>query len=360
MPEVIWHMRENQFDSVTRYRRKRMNSILTDSWAKISNGALAEAGIVPIKAELLLPKTNWDAAYAGWKGARAAWHGRTKAVDNLFEALQVSPGAGGRSKVAKWRSRVGNFWGDEHEIPSTLFPRGNEAFTDGGRDEIITEIKGLGDRLHTVSLELTEAAAVPGLPAEEAEELTEQAEAMEALSVEVLAFHTQIKAARDRQTEKEGLVDQAAALCEQRRKESAKALLLATYMLGAHLLKQDRLAELDGFFDLTLIISPPAGEEDEEEEPDEEPVVPGVPQNVTITPGEPSSGQVIVNAEVDEGTTFLRLILNPGQEQSTVGTFTSLPITVSFSPGQTLTLALTAGNEAGESAPSEAVTGNAG
>ena len=254
-PEDLWHYLANQFDNVTKGRRKRMNAILADSFAKLTEGAASNAALVPVLAVLTAVKGPWDTAYGAWKERRAAWRSTTQEFDNLLAALRVSPGGGLRSKIDRWESKVAAFWAVSHAVYAYLFPQGREPFTVGGRDEIITEVKGLGERLATKSGELTTAAGAPGLPAGQVAELEEQADALDALGTEVTAFYNLMKDARSAQTVKEGLVDQAAATCEQRRVESATALYRALAKLMDIFAEPEVRMQVAGFFDLELIVA---------------------------------------------------------------------------------------------------------
>lgn len=267
MPDETWHYLENQFDSVTKGRRGRMNSILNDTYQKLSASISNDGTYQPIRDLLSDPKNTWDADYAEWKNKRAAWRSTTQALDNLFAALQLAPTPGGRSKLDKWESKIASFWAVSHPIYAYLLPRGREPFTRGTRDSMIDEVEQFGTRLTAKSAELLAAAAVPGLPAEEAAELTEQGDALAALGTEVTAFYGELNAARNAQTQQEGFVDQCSAMCEQARVGAADALYKVLALLMAkHSTKAERPL-VAGFFDLTLLMDAPQSGDEEEEPP---------------------------------------------------------------------------------------------
>lgn len=267
MPEETWHYLENQFESVTRENRKLMDAILTDAHAKFNAGAGGHAAVNAGYLLLNAVKVQWDAAYSGWFERRAAWRSTTQALLNLLAALQLSPGAGQRSKIDRWESKVASFWSEEHAVYAYLFPLGREPFTSGSREEIIGAVEGLGTRLNTKSGELAAAAGDPLLTPEQVAELNEQATALAALSTEVLAFHGQLDAARLIQTQKEGLLDGQATLCEQRRQAAAVALYRALAKLMDAWAEEATRPQVADYFDLSLIMNPPEEEEEDEEPP---------------------------------------------------------------------------------------------
>jgi hypothetical protein len=351
MPEEVWHYLENQFDSATRGRRRRMNAILFDAVAKITQGAAANPALAPVLAVLATPKTQWDAAYGGWKNRRAEYRASTQALLNLLAALRTAPGPGQRSKLDRWESRVQNFWPATHEIYVYLFPRGREPFSVGSRDEIIAEVLGLGQRAAAKGAELTTAAGQPGLDPALAAELAEQGAALTALGTEVTAFHGQLQAARDAQTVKEGLVDQAAALCEQRRREAAWALYRAKSKLCDLFGTPEQIMQVAGFFDLGLIMSPPQADEDEPE-PDGLPT----PQNVSFTQPD-SGGAVVATADPVPEAALYRAYARPAGDSGAptlVATSATLPLSFTHAAGE-WEFTLTAATDEEESAPSAPV-----
>lgn len=271
MADETWHYLENQFDSVTKGRRGRMDSILNDTYVKLNAAVGQNAAYLPIRDGLSDPKTAWETAYADWKNKRANWRGATQALENLLSALSVAPAPGSRSKIDKWESRIANYWAVTHPIYATLLPRGRDPFTEGTRDSIIDEVEQFGVRVAAKSVELLAAAGDPNLPPAEAAELTEQGNALAVLGTEVTAFHGELNGARTAQQQQEGMVDQCSASCEQKRVDAADALYkVLAQLMAMHWTKEAR-PMVAGFFDLTLLMetSQPGDEEEEEPQPPE-------------------------------------------------------------------------------------------
>ncbi len=252
MPTETWHYLENQFETVTSGSRSRMNAILADSHAKLTLGAAENAALAPVLAGLTAAKAGWDAAYGDWKGARASWRAATQTQVNLLAALRVAPAPGERSKIDRWESKVGGEWARSHPVYAYLFPRGREPFTSGTLEDILDELELLGQRLASKAAE-----AAAGLSAEQQTLLT-------TLAGEVTAFHGLLGGARDAQQQVEGLVTRTADLCEQQRGSAATALYRVLAKLMDIFAEPASRGQVTGFFDLTLIMTPPSPDEEEE------------------------------------------------------------------------------------------------
>ncbi len=253
MATEIWHYLENQFETVTEGSRGRMNAILADTHAKLTKGAADNPALVPVLAVLTPAKAAWDTAYGEWKESRAGWRSATQAQANLLATLRVEPAPGERSKIDRWESKAGAEWPRSHPVYAYLFPRGREPFTKGTLESIQDEVKRLGDRMAGQA-----GDANAGLSPEQVALLT-------ALAGEVTAFHGQLDAARDTQQEIEGLVDRLATRCEQQRVKTATALYQTLAKLMDLFAEPEARGEITSFFDLSLIMAPPASKEEEED-----------------------------------------------------------------------------------------------
>lgn len=269
MAEETWHYLENQFASVTAGNRKLMHAILKDHYDKLAAGVPGDARLQPLMGVLDPVYTEWTQKYGAWKNSQAAYRSASQAMLNLLDVLRERPPGGGRSKIDEWASKIASYWSASDPNYDFLLPQGREPFTTGSRDEMIGEVERLGQRLLTKKAELAAAAADPQLDEPEQQALTEQANAMDALAAKVSAFHAQLSAARTLQTQKEGAVDQLSGQVRPARLAAADALYHSLAGLMAIFYKAEGRDQVTGFFDLTLIMSPP---EPSDQEPD-----PGMP-----------------------------------------------------------------------------------
>ncbi len=258
-----WHYLDNQFLNATFENRKRMHAICTDAVAKMTAAAAANPGVfAPLLVNILAPATAFSTAYLQWKDARAGYRSATQGLDNLFATLLVAPGAGLRSELDKWESKVRSFWSPGHQSYDLLFPSGREPFNSGAREERIAAVAGLGTRATPLSVTLAAQAAAPGTPPALATELTEQSDAMDDLGTKVSAFHALLTAARTTQTQKEGAVDQLANQLEPLRETVGVALYRNVGLLMAHFAENP--SEVAGYYDLELLMYSTPEDEDEE------------------------------------------------------------------------------------------------
>jgi hypothetical protein len=258
---AIWHFLENQFQTVTTGRRGLADGIYKDHVQKLTQAAAGNAALNALLAVINTAGAPWADKYGKWKNARAAYRGATQALVNLLDVLKLKPVGGGRSKIDDWDSKIRNHWSPGDPIYDELLPLGREPFTAGTREAIIDEVERLADRLEARAGALLEAAGAPPPPADAAL-LTEQAGDVQAVQAKVAAFAALLVAARNTQTQKEGLVDQLSLQLEPAR----KALCTALYKnLGALMaLFAENPGEAAAFYDLTLIMSPPAGADEDE------------------------------------------------------------------------------------------------
>jgi hypothetical protein len=261
MANETWHYLENQFDSVTKLNRKLMDAILKDHYSKLSGAAVADVRLQPLLASLSPVKAAWDAKYGEWKNAQAAYRSASQAVQNLFDTLQIKPVGGGRSTLDGWVSKVASFWPDGNAVYDYLLPRGREPFTSGTIEDMAGEVERLATRLGTKATDLTTLAAAPGNTPEQTADYTEQAGALTALQQKVSAFSTQLNAARNVQTQQEGAVDQLSKQVETARAAAADALYGSLAGLMTIFSTAATRGQVAGFFDLALIMNPPAADD---------------------------------------------------------------------------------------------------
>lgn len=259
MPDT-WHYLENQFLSVTKKRRGLADAIYKDHLAKLTGKLPGNAALAPLLAGITAAGAPWSVKYGEWKNARAEYRGTTQAVENLLAILQRKPVGGGRSKIEEWDSKIRAYWSPGDPIYETLLPQGRESFTTGARDQMLDEVGLLAGRIQVQADALAAAAAAAS--GAEAALLTEQGDALLALKPSVVAFSAQVNAARSVQTQKEGFVDEFSEQLEPLRVDLCVALYRNVGSLMAMLAPHQ--AEVAGYFDLQLIMAPPAGDDEDE------------------------------------------------------------------------------------------------
>jgi len=257
---ATWHYLENQFLTVTTGRRGLADAIYKDHQQKLTLAAATAPALAPLLVAMNTAAGPWAEKYGAWKNAKAGYRGASQALLNLLEVLRVKPVGGGRSRIEEWDSKIRAHWSPGDPIYDGLLPRGREAFTTGALDAIVDEVARLAERLEEQAGELEEAAAAA--TGEAATLLTEQANDLTALQAKVATFAGQLNTARNTQTQKEGLVDQLSQQLEPARVTLCTALYRNAGSLIA--LFAPNQNEVAGFYDLALIMSPPAGEDDEE------------------------------------------------------------------------------------------------
>lgn len=265
MPKDAWHYLENQFDAVTTQSRKRMHAIQKNHRARRDAQLAENPQLAPLVAAMEPAALAWETAYGAWRQARAVYRGASKAVENLFTQLQISPGAGGRSRIDEWESKVAGEWPKEHPVFRSLFPRGRAPFTEGGREAVIGELQMLGTRLGEKAGDFADFAAAPATPPEAAAEALAQSGLLANLKVKVESFHAQCAAARVEQLKAHGLVAGRSLEVEPARVALADALYHCLGLLmGIFYRKADRL-RIASFFDLKLVMERNSVAEEDEE-----------------------------------------------------------------------------------------------
>lgn len=261
MPAEDWKYVENQFLSATVGSFKRMNIVLNDHFAKLTTAVATDSTLASFLTIITATKTVWDGHYSNWQNARATYTSLTDIFEGCLTQLNKTPDTpGGRSLIDSWESKVNAVASTTHPDYTYFFPRGRDPFTTDGRDEIVQNVKTLGERLDARAAELEEAATTSGAP----QELVDRYEAYLALAPLVTAFHLEIKAARDAQQGAEGTVDQLRVPLEAARVNTAADL----YGNLGGLMQKFKTArpQVAGFFDLDTLRETGA---DEEEPPEE-------------------------------------------------------------------------------------------
>jgi len=214
-----YHYLINSFLVATRNSYKKALSLGMDHLAKLTaNQADAVVAAIlatfdPVMQAFLAAQQNLDAALGDYKGD-------TQSVEGLFEVMNDE-------KLAYWEGQLFFHFPKGSVQATQLLPHGRAAFQKGTYEQRILAIKTFGDKCAPIAV-------------------------LGALSVNVLAFHTQIASARAlQQSSGEG---QVAALRDLR--ETAR-VALCTEMYGnmgllAHHYRTDPL-QVERFYDFTLL-----------------------------------------------------------------------------------------------------------
>lgn len=258
MADQTWHYLENQFDSVTKGNRKLMHAILKDHYGKLSSEAATNPAVQPLLDDLQPVYADWGQKYGDWKSAQTTYGAATVAFQNQLEALQQMPPGDGRSRIDEWASKIASYWTPGSQHYSFLLPRGREPFTTGSRDEIVEEVQRFAARLGVKETELTQLVGQPGNTPEQTADYTEQAAAMSALEAKVNAFYAKLNGARTAQTEKGSQVEQLSGQVRNARVATAEALYRNLAGLMRIFYKADDRPRVTEFFDLGMIMNPPA------------------------------------------------------------------------------------------------------
>jgi hypothetical protein len=209
----------NSFLVVTRFNYKKALSLGMDHLAKLTANqadavvAAILATFTPVMKAFLAAQQNLDAALGDY-------HGDTQSVEELFEFLNTD-------RLPYWEGQVYYYFPKGTVQANQLLHGGRQPFQTGTYEQRILAIKTFGDK----------CALIPSLVP---------------LSVNVLAFHTQIASARAlQQSAGEG---QVAALRDLR--ETAR-VMLCTEMYGdmALLIHHHRTnpTEVERYFDFSLL-----------------------------------------------------------------------------------------------------------
>lgn len=178
----------NPFLSVTRNSYKDMLSLGVDHKAKlVANQADPEIAAIlvtydPILQSYLIVDQNLSSVLGTYKG-------KTQTVEELFDQLR-------KIRLPIWEGQIFFFYPEGTETATSLFPNARNPFNDGTYEQRIQAIKVLGDK----------CALDPSLAG---------------VSVNILAFHTQIESSRlAQQSQGEGAADTLRTL-----RETARVLL---------------------------------------------------------------------------------------------------------------------------------------
>jgi len=221
MFKKLWHYLINSFAVQTMRSFKKALSLGTDHLAKLTANnadavvAAMEASFAPVLQAYVDAEQYLSAALGDYKG-------ETRTVEDLFDELR-------ETKLPYWEGQVFFYFPKGSVQALQLFPNGRTTFSAGNYEQRILAIKTLGDK----------CALIPELAP---------------LSVNVLAFHTQMASARAlQQSSGEG---QVALLRDLR--ESAWAVMCSEMYGNLGLLMHHHRTDpkqVERYFDLQLLRS---------------------------------------------------------------------------------------------------------
>lgn len=224
-----WHYLINTFLVVTASNYKKALSLGVDHLAKLvanqSDAFIAAmvATFDPVMQAFMAAQQNLDAALGDYKG-------ETQSVEGLFKLMNDE-------KLSYWEGQVFYFYPKGSDQATQLLPKGRGPFQTGTYEQRILAIKTFGDKCALIT------NLVP-------------------LSVNVLAFHTQIASARAlQQSSGEGQVATLRTL-----RETARVMLCTEMFSNLGLLMshyKTNPTQVGNYFDLTLVRSKSKSASDE-------------------------------------------------------------------------------------------------
>ncbi len=220
---ALWHYLINTFLVVTEKSTKLMMILSPDHRARLQ-AENADPDILAL-LNLFIPIDNALAAgYQAWVSATAFYKGATLAFENLLLTELAD------TKLDQWIPQVQVVFAESTPEFLTLFPNGRTPFVNGAYEIRINTVQALGDNLGTYA-------------------------ALAATKTDVDNFYATLLAARSDQQVKEELVRVKSDLLETGRMNTAVGMYSN---LGRLMVKfATNPSQLDRFFDLALIQSPP-------------------------------------------------------------------------------------------------------
>lgn len=326
MPAEPSKYAENQFLSATTRRFPLMGEILAYVQPRL-DAAAAENPAFDTVVDLVGPAiTTWNAGETVLANAEAAQLADTLLLEDKLASLTRKPDADTNSLLETWDITIRSVVAYQGSTYTLLLPQGRETLTAGNIEQRLDALRDFGVRL---SQQTTKPALV-------------------ALGVTVTAFAT---AARDLRTAQETAmtnVEAARDSQEQLRVAAAEALY---GMVGfAQWTWHQTPLRVDSLFDVNMLRGPAQA-------------IPGAPADILWTPAE----RRLATTELPASATRLEAWhLGPGSapERLAVGetdaAFVIIPADITFDPGKTYQLWLTARNSRGTSPASPVQTWLAG
>ena len=219
MPSRTWIFLSNTFEVQTRDSHKNALSLGVDHKAKLqANDSISVVADMlttfnPVLQAYLAADQNLSAAKGTYKG-------KTQTVEELFETLRDT-------KLPYWEGKIFFFYPEGTDEATELFPNARSPFNSGTYEQRIQSIKILGDK----------CAADTDL---------------NAVSTDILAFHTQIESARAlQQSDGEGQVETLRDLREIARVAMCQEMYGNLGLLMNHF--KTETERIEAYFDLSLI-----------------------------------------------------------------------------------------------------------
>lgn len=215
---TLWRFAQNPFDNATKENFRLMHVIVGDHDARLENEN-SDPDIMTIYNETHPVIVIFNDSYSGWFGAKGSYKGETARVDALLEDLSSN-------KIREFDVKIQIVFPERSPDYLVLLPNERAPFQSGGKDERINAVKTLDESL----------VAYPALAA---------------LKVEVNAFYTLLKDARDIQQQKEMGVTTKSSELEISRKQVASVMFGGLGKL-MHKYRNDP-AQIQRFWQMSLL-----------------------------------------------------------------------------------------------------------
>ena len=229
MSDETWKYLTNQFTTTTDGSYKRANILNNDHMSKLT-AENADADIAALETRTQPLSTAYGTAYTAWVSAKATYKGHTQLYDSLLDNLSSQ-------KIKEWDIQIQGTYLEGTPEYTMILPDRRGPFQNGGKDDRLSEVQALADRL----------LSYPALAATQAD---------------VAAYATSMQTARDDQQQKEELVAMASDTLEQARLE------LCTMMYGNLGALMDKYREtpnvIENFWQLDLIRTTGGGGDDDD------------------------------------------------------------------------------------------------
>lgn len=250
MSDTTWHFLKNQFNTATATSYKKANILNNDHMGKLT-AENTDADIAALEARTQPLSTDFSDKYSTWISAKATSKGYTQVFDNLLSELSST-------KIKQWDIQIQGVHLEGTAEYTMILPNRRRPFQTGGKDERLSEVQALAQRL----------LSYPALAATQAD---------------VDAFATSMQTARNNQQQKEELVAMASDQLEQAR------VALTTMMYGNLGVLMDKYRTMPGmienFWQLDLIRTTSSAADDDVSLPSTQVTISGrLTDSVTLQP----------------------------------------------------------------------------
>ncbi len=142
MSALDWKFVENQFDTITRHSRKRMNAIALDHLTRLGSikGNLHVSALYTRTQPLVV---TWSEHYGLWVNTKAVYDGAGQQVESRLEELSAI-------KAEKWDAAVASAYPQQVSKYYHVFPSGRMPLLVGAVEDRIAELRALAERVKSL------------------------------------------------------------------------------------------------------------------------------------------------------------------------------------------------------------------